>query len=327
MTINGIEVTLAKFTRGYLQLMNNDECSAWECILRLTLLLGVLISGCSGSLQQSVSRFEFLTPKPFGYVIGDEIAHRIVIDTRAGVELNNNTLPKPGELNRWLTVNRVEHAQSKTGQGMRHIIDIRYQVFYAPLEVKMLTIPGFSVQFKQGAQTIEQAVPDWHFTISPLRELAVRKDDGGEYMRPDAPPSRLSNREAKWRLFASLFVVALSVLYLTYLYGYLPGLPRRGIFKRAQRQLARLPERDLATALSVVHHALNTLNRKPLFQHKLNEFYRNQPDYRQLAGELNDFFDLSNRFFFADYGDIGRDDFGKIERLCRSCREVERGGR
>ncbi|WP_341326380.1 nonribosomal peptide synthetase MxaA [Methylotuvimicrobium sp. KM2] len=307
--------------------MNNDECSAWECILRLTLLLGVLISGCSGPLQQSVSRFEFLTPKPFGYVIGDEIAHRIVIDTRAGVELNNNTLPKPGELNRWLTVNRVEHAQSKTGQGMRHIIDIRYQVFYAPLEVKMLTIPGFSVQFKQGAQTIEQAVPDWHFTISPLRELAVRKDDGGEYMRPDAPPSRLSNREAKWRLFASLFVVALSVLYLTYLYGYLPGLPRRGIFKRAQRQLARLPERDLATALSVVHHALNTLNRKPLFQHKLNEFYRNQPDYRQLAGELNDFFDLSNRFFFADYGDIGRDDFGKIERLCRSCREVERGGR
>lgn len=307
--------------------MNYDERSAWIGVLRLMLLLGVLISGCSGSLQQSVSRFEFLTPKPFGYVIGDEIAHRIVIDTRAGVELNNNTLPKPGELNRWLTINRLEHSQSKTGQGMRYVIDIRYQVFYAPLEVKMLAIPGFSVQFKQGAQTIEQAVPDWHFTISPLRELAVRKDEGGEYMRPDVPPSRLSNREAKWRLFASLLVVALSSLYLSYLYGYLPGLPRRGIFKRAQRQLARLPERDLASALSVVHHALNTLNRKPLFQHKLNEFYRNQPDYRKLAGELNDFFELSNRFFFAGYGGIGRDDFDKIERLCRLCREVERGGR
>ncbi|MBU2569948.1 MAG: nonribosomal peptide synthetase MxaA [Gammaproteobacteria bacterium] len=307
--------------------MNYDERSAWIGVLRLMLLLGVLISGCSGSLQQSVSRFEFLTPKPFGYVIGDEIAHRIVIDTRAGVELNNNTLPKPGELNRWLTINRLEHSQSQIGQGMRYVIDIRYQVFYAPLEVKMLAIPGFSVQFKQGAQTIEQAVPDWHFTISPLRELAVRKDEGGEYMRPDVTPGGLPNDDTVRRLFTSLFVLALSALYLSYLYGYLPGLPRRGIFKRAQRQLARLPERDLASALSVVHHALNTLNRKPLFQHKLNEFYRNQPDYRKLAGELNDFFELSNRFFFAGYGGIGRDDFDKIERLCRLCREVERGGR
>ncbi|WP_431064622.1 nonribosomal peptide synthetase MxaA [Methylotuvimicrobium sp.] len=307
--------------------MNYDERSVWEGMLRLMLLLGVLISGCSGSLQQSVSRFEFLTPKPFGYVIGDEIAHRIVIDTRAGIELNNNTLPKPGELNRWLTVNQVENSQSKIAQGVRHVIDIRYQVFYAPLEVKMLAIPGFSVQFKQGAQTIDQDVPDWHFTISPLRELAVRKDEGGEYMRPDVPPGGLSNDDTVWRLFASLFIVALSALYLSYLYGYLPGLPRRGIFKRAQRQLSRLPERDLATALSVVHHALNTLNRKPLFQHKLNEFYRNQPDYRKLAGQLNDFFEVSNRYFFAGYGDIGRDDFDKIERLCRLCREVERGGR
>ena len=291
------------------------------------LLLGVLISGCSGSLPQSVSGFEFLTPKPFGYVIGDEIAHRIVIDTRAGIELNDQALPKPGELNRWLTINRVEHSQSKIAQGVRHVIDIRYQVFYAPLEVKMLAIPGFSVQFKQGVQTIDQDVPDWHFTISPLRELAVRKDDAGEYMRPDAPPARLSNRETVSRLYASLLIVVLSALYLTYLYGYLPGLTRRGIFKRAQRQLARLPEREIASALSVVHHAINTLNRKPLFQHKLDEFYRNQPDYRKLAGELNDFFELSNRYFFAGYGDIGRDDFDKIERLCSLCREVERGGR
>lgn len=307
--------------------MNYDKRSAWVGVLRLMLLLGVLISGCSGSLQQSVSRFEFLTPKPFGYVIGDEIAHRIIIDTRAGIELNNNTLPKPGELSRWLTVNRVMLSQSKIAQGVRHVIDIRYQVFYAPLEVKMLSIPGFSVQFKQGAQTIDQDVPDWHFTISPLRELAVRKDEGGEYMRPDVPPGGLPNDDTVRRLFASLFVIVLSALYLTYLYGYLPGLPRRGIFKRAQRQLARLPERDIASALSVVHHALNTLNRKPLFQHKLNEFYLNQPDYRKLAGELNDFFDLSNHFFFAGYGDIDRDDFDKIERLCRLCREVERGGR
>ncbi|MBE0435478.1 MAG: nonribosomal peptide synthetase MxaA [Methylomicrobium sp.] len=307
--------------------MNYDERSVWEGMLRLMLLLGVFISGCSGSLPQSVSRFEFLTPKPFGYVIGDEIAHRIVIDTRVGIELNEHALPKPGDLNRWLTINRVEYSQSKTAQGVRYVIDIRYQVFYAPLEVKMLAIPGFSVQFKQGAQTIDQAVPDWHFTISPLRELAVRKDEGSEYMRPDVPPGGLSNDDTVWRLFASLFIVALSALYLTYLYGYLPGLPRRGIFKRAQRQLARLPERDLASALSVVHHALNTLNHKPLFQHKLNEFYRNQPDYRKLAGELNDFFELSNRYFFAGYGDIGQDDFDKIERLCRLCREVERGGR
>lgn len=298
-----------------------------ECMPRLIFLLGVFISGCSGSLQQSVSRFELLTPKPFGYVIGDEISHRIVVETRPNIELKENSLPKRGELNRWLTVNAVEFEQAETGGGLRYTVDIRYQVFYAPLEVKMLEIPGFSLQFKQGAQTIEQAVPTWHFTISPLRELAVRKDEGGEYMRPDAEPVRITGGAIRQRLYLSLLVFLVAAAYLSYLFGYWPALSRRSIFKRAERRLMRLPEHDIASSLTVLHQAFNTLNRKPLFKHRLNEFYRHSPDYRKLADELSWFFEVSNLYFFGGRTEIGDAEFSRLRKLCHLCREVERGSR
>lgn len=302
--------------------------SAWEQhIPRLILLLCMLIGGCFGSLPQSVSHFEFLTPKPFGYVIGDEISHRIVVETRHNVELNVASLPKRGELNRWLTVNAVEFERSKTDGGLRYTLDIRYQIFYAPLEVKMLEIPGFSLQFKQGAQAIEQAVPSWHFTISPLRELAVRKDDGGEYMRPDAEPGRIFAAGVKQRLYLSLLVFFVSAAYLSHLFGYWPAWSRRGIFKRAERRLERLPEHDIASALIVLHQAFNTLNRKPLFEHRLDEFYRHSPGYRKLAEELNWFFALSNHYFFGGRSEVGSDECLRLRKLCHLCREVERGSR
>ncbi|GAB4266365.1 MAG: hypothetical protein Kow0065_17240 [Methylomicrobium sp.] len=307
--------------------MSNNERAAWACWLRLTVLLGVLLSGCSGLLKQSISRFEFLTPKPFGYVIGDEIRHRIIVETRTAIELNEASLPKHGALNRWLTINAVEWRQSETGGGLRYVVDIRYQVFYAPLEVKMLTIPAFTLQFKQGKQTIEQAVPSWHFTISPLRELAVRKDDSGEYMRPDAAPDRMAFDATILRLSLSLALFAISAAYLSYGLGYWPAESRRSIFRRAERKLARLPEHDVASALKILHQAFNTLNRKPLFGHQLEVFLVSRPDYRRLSAELNWFFDLSNRHFFGDRPEPPSEAAARLRRLCRRCRAIERSAR
>lgn len=294
--------------------------------LSFLLICCVLLSGCSGLLPQPISRFELQSPRPFGYVIGDEIRHRVIVETRRDMKLNPNSIPAKGEINRWLNLTDVNVAgDTESGDT---VIDLTYQVFYAPNEVKMLTIPGFSLQFTQAGKSVEQAVPPWHFTLSPLKELAVRKDDEGQhYMRPDALPEPLSNRAQWLGFYASLSTTLMIAAYLAYLYGYFPAWPKRRIFKRALGQLSGLSERELERGLVVVHHAMNTLNGQPLFKHGLEGFYMHHPEYRSVASELDWFFDFSNRVLFAGQAGFGGEDWQKLSDLCQLCREIECGKR
>jgi mxaA protein len=293
--------------------------------LLTAMLLSLTLLGCSD--KQAVSDVELLTPRPFGYVIGDEIRHRLLLETRNGVKLQAGSLPRQGTLNRWLNLNQITVKESRAGSGFRYTIDLAYQVFYAPNEVKMLTIPGFNLTLGQGDKTAGQAVPAWNFTLSPLRELAVRKDDGGEYKRPDAMPPLLPTDGPMLGLTAAGLAFLFSAAGLAFLYGYLPGMPRRSIFNRAGGKLARLSSQELEQGLTVFHNALNALNRQPLFKHKLAGFYRQHPQYRSVAEQLEWFFNCSNGYFFAGVAESGPEALDKLRKLCADCREIERGGK
>lgn len=291
--------------------------------MRILLIMALSLLGCSGSIDEPVSYFNVETPRPFGYVNGDEIPQRIVIETRPGISLQPGSLPAKGQINRWLNLNRVTVKQS----GQRYQIDLLYQVFYAPLEVKALTLPGFTVRLSQGEKSIGKNVPAWTFTLSPLRELVVRQSEQGEYLRPDSPPPLLTDTQALYGLAASLSVAVLIAAYLGYLYGCYPNMLRRTVFKRALRKLAGLSEADMEQALTVVHHALNSLNGQPLFSNRLGEFYRRNPEYLQISPQLAWFFSYSNRYFFSGGMIAAAQDFQQLKGLCEQCRKIERGSR
>lgn len=291
--------------------------------MRIALILIFSLLGCSGSIDEPVSYFNVETPRPFGYVNGDEIPQRIIIETRSGITLQTGSLPAKGQINRWLNLNQVTVKQS----GQRYQIDLLYQVFYAPLEVKALTLPGFTVQLSQGEKSVGKSIPAWTFTLSPLRELVVRQTEQGEYMRPDSPPSLLTNDRAWLGLAASLSIAALIAAYLGYLYACFPGLSRRTMFKRALRKLAGLSKTDMEQALTIVHQALNNLNGQPLFADRLSDFYRRNPQYRQISAQLAWFFNYSNRYFFSGGMVAVTQDLQQLKDLCESCRKIERGSR
>ncbi|MDO9141329.1 MAG: nonribosomal peptide synthetase MxaA [Methylobacter sp.] len=291
--------------------------------MRILLIMVLSLLGCSGSIDEPVSYFNVETPRPFGYVNGDEIPQRIIIETRSGITLQTGSLPAKGQINRWLNLNQVTVKQS----GQRYEIDLLYQVFYAPLEVKTLTLPGFTVQLSQGEKSIGQNVPAWTFTLSPLRELIARQSEQGEYMRPDSPPPLLTDTQALYGLAASLSVAALIAAYLAYLYGCFPNMSRRTVFKRALRKLAGLSKTDMAQALTLVHQALNSLNGQPLFANRLSEFYRRNPQYRQISAQLLWFFNYSNRYFFSGGMIVVAQDLQQLKDLCEHCRKIERGSR
>lgn len=293
----------------------------------LGLALIFCLSGCSGVLTQPIRYFKVETPRPFGYVIGDTIVHRIIVETRPGITLQRSSLPKDGPLNRWLNLNTVKIEAHDREGGRHYRIDLVYQVFYAPQEVKMLAVPGFNMRFNQGGQSLDQAVPDWNFTVAPLRELAVRKDQNGEYMRPDVLPPLISDRITLYRLYAGLLAMLLALSSLAYLYGYFPGMPQRSIFKRAGRRMQGLSTADIEQGLNIFHAALNSLNKQPVFKHQLAVFFQCHPQYASASEQLEWFFEYSNRYFFAGEHRPVKDDLEKIKNLCRICREIERGSR
>jgi mxaA protein len=289
--------------------------------MKIVLILAFSLLGCSGLIDEPITYFNVETPRPFGYVNGDEIPARIIIETRSGITLKTDSLPAKGQINRWLNLNEVTVKQS----GQRYEIDLRYQVFYAPLEVKSLTLPSFTVQLSQGEKNINQNVPAWSFTLSPLRELVVRQTEQGEYMRPDSPPILLANTLAMYGLTASLTLASLITVYLCFLYGLFPAQLRRTLFKRALRQLAGLSKADMEQALTIVHNALNSLSGQSLFHNGLGQFYLRNPQYRQINSQLDWFFNYSNRYFFSAGMIAVAHDLQQIKDLCEQCRKIERG--
>ena len=151
------------------------------------------------------------------------------------------------------------------------------------------------------------------------------KISGLNYMRPDAMPVLLSTQEQWLGIYASLTLALFTAGYLSYLYGYFPAWPKRRIFKRAAVELSGLSERELERGLAVIHHALNTLNGRPLFKHQLSEFYLSHPEYRSAAESLEWFFNFSNQVLFAGKRDFDSQDWRKLNDLCRLCREIECG--
>ncbi len=293
----------------------------------LILLVSVLLSACSSRLNEPISFFQVQTPRPFGYVIGDEIRQRVIIEVRQGLALQYSSIPNKGAINRWLNLHQVTVDKIKTNSGIRYQIDLVYQLFYAPLEVKMLEIPEFSLKFSQFGNSIEKKAPRWYFTMSPLRELAIRKVDGKEYMRADAPAPLLENRSAIIRLFICLLVAVILAVYLAWIYGLLTFLPKYQLFKRPARQLAKLSHHEFTKILNIMHGALNQLNGKPLFRHRMADFYQHFPEYQQLEDELSWFFTCSEQYFFCPDSSVNKHHADKIKALCRHCLQIERGKR
>ena len=292
--------------------------------MRILVLLLFLV-GCSGSEQTVVESFSVNTPRPFGYRIGDEIPQQIIVQTPKDVELQAGSLPAIGKLSYWLDLKRVKVHKTESPIGWRYELDMTYQVFYAPLEVKMLRIPGFTLQFSQYGKLTSQAIPDWVFTIAPLRELAVRKDEQGEYMRPVATPELLDTTTTQRGFYLGLLATALLSGYLAYLYGLIPQFKRRTIFKRAWYRIRELQKAEMAMMLLIMHQAFNLVFGRPLFAAQLAEFLQLYPEYQSVGAQLHWFFNFSNRFHFAGGMIVVQSDVQQLKALCQQCRKIEQG--
>jgi mxaA protein len=280
------------------------------------------------TLPSGLQNFQINDPRPYGYVLGDTLRRDIVLTLERGWRVQPGSLPAPGRVNFWLELREARLDRGVFGGGQH--LRLTYQTFYAPREVKKVSLPGFNLTITDGGKVTEVPVPSLPFTLSPLIEARLAQEAGwGSLMRPDGGAPLLDVRPARWATMI-LGALCLPIIFLLARhYGIIPGRP--GPFAQAVRELRRLGRRDLnreryGHALQAVHKAFNQTNAAPLFAEQLDGFLGRFKPLAPFRDDLVTFFETSRQFFF---GEPGAELFtayplSALEQLCRRCRTQEK---
>lgn len=288
----------------------------------------VLTVGAAQAMAADTLRAFTVEPRAFGYHVGDLVEREVVVHAPDGYVLDEATVPRPGARGKALELRSVVRSSESESGGTVHRLQLGYQVFVSPPEVRTLEIAPFSLGFKGEGRDQAVRVDAWPVTVAPLVPVEVSPRTGLGEMRPDATAPLLDTRASRQRLLACGVVVLLCLAYLAHVYLALPWWGRRQRpFAHAWRQLGGLPADSPAperrAAFQRVHEALNRTAGEVVFEQGVDRFVAAQPRYASLRADLLAFFQQSRREFFAD--DSPADGSRWLVEFCRKCRDAERG--
>lgn len=296
----------------------------------LILALVLMVCGCH-TLAADTTALRAITvePRAFGYHVGDVVERAVVVHVPEGFVLDEASLPRPGARGKALELQSVSSRSESESGGTRVVLQLKYQVFMSPTEVRTLEIAPFSLGFKGEGRDQALRVDAWPVTVSPLVPTEVSPRQGLGELRPDVAPPLIDTHPAQQRLLAYAVVLLLCLAYLAQVYVAMPWWSRRKRpFANAWRQLSGLPagspSAEWRAAFQRMHEALNQTAGEVVFEHGVDRFVAAQPRYANLRADLLAFFQQSRHEFFAE-GEPAVNDGRWLVEFCRKCRDAERG--
>lgn len=268
-----------------------------------------------------------LDPRPFGYVIGDAMSRRIEIDTPASFKLAADSLPRPGRVDAWLELRKIELAQKAYGASVRHTLDLRYQILNSPQAVKTHYLPKLLIIINNNDNTQTVEINETPFTFAPITPAFVLARDGLEELRADKPAPLIDASAHYWRLGFAALATAAALLSLIYIQWGMPFLRRHnGPFARAHRDISRLNDADMPAAIRSVHRAFDQTAGVSIFRQHLPEFFLRHAAFADLREDAQRFYAASRGEFFSGRmpGDQAMDKKWLLD-FCARCRDRERG--
>lgn len=271
--------------------------------------------------------------RDFGILVGDIIEHHYIVSVPADFSLSPASLPSKGELNYWLQMVNAQYEQVSVNDTIKQYhLQFTFQTFYAPLDVRLLTIPELSIRFNSGDKVKQLTIPAWQFTMSPLKEITPRgvTVNGEDYpfMRPDLVSELITTERLERNLLILVIIIALGIAILAVLKGYLFNFSRSP-FQIAYRQVNRLkkhkqdPLACFYQALQSVHQAFNGSAKQALFAHQIEGFIQQHPEFTAYQQKIHHFYQLSSDAFYADHVD-SQNGFEQLLALCHQLAGAER---
>jgi mxaA protein len=300
--------------------------------------LALTVIAAAGSAEAQVRSVEVRAARPFGYFLGDLVRAQVEIVVEDGFALQAASLPAPGPLAYWLDLRGVSVEEARLGDARRLRLTLTYQNFYAALDARPLTIPGFSLTFTsdadRGVTTATAQVPPWSFGISPLREVQPpARENPADHMRPDAPVPRLDPQPARSAALglAGLALIALGVL--AHDRAWWPFRARRhrpfAAALRRLRSLRRQPipaETAYREVLLALHRGLDETDSRRILADDLPLFLARHPAYGGEVAGLARALEASRLTFFGAGTETARREypFGEVEATLRRLAAAER---
>lgn len=280
----------------------------------------------SGIVEQSLGR-------DFGILVGDIIEHYYVVQVPAAYSLTPASLPPSGEMDYWLQLLNSEYELIAENNQFRHYrLHFTFQTFYAPLDVRALTIPALTVRFIADDKAEQITLPAWHFTMSPLKEIAPRgvasDSNKNAFMKADLRPKTIpisGLQQQVWIL--SLTLLGLLLIWMS-LKGYFFAFTRSP-FQQAFHQVKRLRKHHhepsaFYQALQAVHLAFNRLAKQALFAHQVDTFVLQHAELKPYQQKIDDFYQLSTEVLYSEQKAGSLNDFDQLLQLCRQLAGVEK---
>lgn len=294
-----------------------------QTIVALLFALVLTVSAHATDGGSIVVRVE--DPRAFGYQVGDVLTRRIVIDVPRRLKLDESSLPTTGRVGQSFELREVEHRQQPGWTGRRHVLLLRYQVFRAVAQPRVLDLPAFVLRFKGEPRGEEWRVDYAPIGLAPIAPSEPVLRTGLGLLRPDVPPILIDTLGERLRLAVYAAIAAGLLVYLSYMvWGWGWWQRRHRPFSQALRRLRSMPADRVREAWRITHAALDAAAGRVMDAGGVESFVTLSPQYAALAGELRWFFGRSQAVFFAGAA-TGDDDLQRLVALCRHGRAIERG--
>ena len=302
--------------------------------LRRSLANALLVAaaGASPLAGAAVEKLEMTTPRPFGYVIGDTIEHDVSLVLDPGFELDPDSIPQPGRVGRWLTLNETVPKSDERNGTTHHSIRLRYQIVNAARSVIGAGTPPLSLRILGPEGDLPVVIPAWGFTFGPVVTPENRIAGHPPTLRPALPPTPFDTDMRTVRV-VTLGLLALALVALIareHLAGRFSARSERH-FDRAWRRLqrrsrARKTTEAFTEAVVEVHAAFNATAGRAVFEHDLARFFVEHPRFEPVRTRIEAFFGESGKLFYGCDADAPASGphLDRLRDLCRACRDLER---
>jgi mxaA protein len=266
-------------------------------------------------------------PRPFGYVIGDELSRRIEIDAPSTFKLQSDSLPRPGRVDAWLELRKINVTEKVSGSNTRHMFDLRYQILNSPENVKTHSLAKLLIIFNNNNQLKSVEIAESPLTVSPITPAFVLARDGLEEMRADKTAKLIDASVHYWRLGFTALAAAAALLSLIYVKWGMPFLRKHnGPFARARRDIHKINATDTSSAFRRLHRAFDETAGVRIFPQHLAEFFTRHPAFADVQTDAQKFFTQSRVAFFSKEAESDKTINKKwLLDFCARCRDRERG--
>jgi mxaA protein len=282
------------------------------------LILSLPVDG--EELPPPVHTLNLAPERDYGIVIGEVVSSEIAVAVDPGYVLENAGVPQPGSaVSDELELRAIQLSQQSVVGETRYRIKLDYQVFKGVRSPEVLTVPPLPLRFSRDRQAVEIQAPAWHFSLNPI--IPPQLPDGEVVIRGDlAAPAYANGGHGRWVALCVAGLAGLGI-YAAWRQG---GLRRRvPPFTRAARALKKLGRQPATPetwrqGAKLVHAALNESAGWTVLSGQLPRLFTDHPAYAAWQAELERFFAVSDRLFFAEAVDYPADcPLSWLEGLCR----------